>query len=90
VLCEEYPVSDKTKRNQVEIIAEILKLCRKPTAKTQIMHKINMSYRGVQKFIKQLLKLELLSLENDMKYVITEKGSEFIVKYEELEELLNS
>jgi predicted transcriptional regulator len=73
----------------VEIIAEILELCRKPTAKTQIMYKTNMPYRGVQKFIKRLEKLELLKLgEDDKKYVTTEKGLEFIGKYDELEQLL--
>jgi predicted transcriptional regulator len=73
----------------VEIIAEILELCRKPTAKTQIMYKTNMPYSGVQKFIKRLEKLELLKLgEDDKKYVATEKGLEFIGKYDELEQLL--
>jgi predicted transcriptional regulator len=84
-------VSDKTKRNYMEIVAEILELCTKPTSKTQVMYKTNLSYRGVQKFIKLLQKLELLRLgEDGKKYVTTEKGLEFIGKYEELGELLKS
>lgn len=84
-------MSDKTKRNQVEIIVAILELCRKPKVKTQVIYKTNMSFRGVQKFIKRLLELDLLRFgEADGKYVTTEKGLEFIWKYEELEELLKS
>ena len=79
----------KAKRTQVGILAEILELCRKPTAKTRIMYKTNMSHPGVQKFIKQLQKLELLRLEGHAaKYVTTEKGLEFIKRYAALRDLL--
>jgi predicted transcriptional regulator len=84
-------VVDTTKRDHVEIIAEILELCTKPTVKTQIIYKLNLSYDKAQKCINQLLKLELLKLEEDhKKYVTTEKGLEFIGKYEKLQELLRS
>jgi len=77
------------RRDYVQIIAEILELCRKPTAKTQITHKTNTSYLGVQKFIERLQKLGLLRLGIDnKKYVTTEKGQKFIIKYAGLQELL--
>ena len=78
-----------TKRNQVEILAEILELCREPTAKTHIMYKTNTSYPTMQKFLMQLQKLELLGLVDDApKYMTTEKGREFIGRYSALQDLL--
>jgi len=73
-------VSDvKNKRSQFKMLAEVLELCRKPTAKTQIMHKTNISYSGMQIILRHLIKLELLRQEDDgAKYVTTEKGSEFV------------
>ena len=79
----------KTKRTQVELLEEILAICRKPTAKTRIMYRTNMSHSGVQKFIKQLQKLELLRFDGHAaKYVTTEKGLEFIRRYAALRGLL--
>ena len=79
----------KTKRTNIEMIAEILSLCRKPTAKTRIMYKTNMSYAAIQKFLTQLQKFGLLRLEDEAKkYVTTEKGHDFIKKYAAIQELL--
>jgi predicted transcriptional regulator len=79
----------KAKRSQFKILAEVLELCRKPTAKTQIMHKTNMSYSGMQKFLRHLLKLELLrSSDGSTKYITTEKGLVFIRRYAGLQDLL--
>ena len=48
-----------------------------------------MSHSGVQKFIKQLQKLELLRFDDDAaKYATTEKGLEFIRRYAALQDLL--
>ena len=79
----------KPKRAHIEIIAEILNLCRKPTAVTRIMHKTNTSYAAMQQFLTQLQKAKLLKLDNDTKeYETTEKGLEYIKRYSTLQELL--
>jgi predicted transcriptional regulator len=79
----------KNKRSQFKMLAEVLELCRKPTAKTQIMHKTNMSYSGMQKFLRHLIKLELIRQEDDgTKYFTTEKGREFVKRYVGLQDLL--
>ncbi len=81
----------KAKRTNLEMIAEILVLCRKPAAKTKIMYKTNMSYTAIQKFLRQLQKFGLLSLDADAKkYTATEKGLEFVKKYVEIQDLLKS
>jgi predicted transcriptional regulator len=79
----------KAKRSQFKMLAEVLELCRKPTTKTQIMHKTNMSYSGMQKFLRHLLKFELLRPSDDStKYITTEKGLEFIRRYAGLQDQL--
>jgi predicted transcriptional regulator len=79
----------KAKRSQFKMLAEVLELCRKPTAKTQIMHKTNMSYSGMQKFLRHLIEMELVRQEDDgTKYVTMEKGREFVKRYTGLQDLL--
>ena len=79
----------KTKRTPVEMLAEILELCQKPTAKTQIMRRTNLSYTALQRFMTDLQKHGLLMLgDGTKKYVTTEKGLEFIRRYRELQDLL--
>ena len=81
----------KNRRTNIEMIAEILMLCRKPTAKTQIMYKTNMSYAAIQKFLKQLQKFGLLSFDDGAeKYNATEKGLEFVRRYLAIQDLLKS
>ena len=64
-------------------------LCRKPTAKTKIMYKTNMSYAAVQKLLKQLQKFGLLNLDDAAKkYEATEKGLEFTRRYSAIQDLL--
>jgi len=52
-----------SKRTQIELLAEILEVYRKPAVKTKAMCKTNLSYPIMQKSIKQLLKLELLEFD---------------------------
>ncbi len=79
----------KTRRDSVDILAEILELCRKPCLKTNIMHKANISYVSLIGFLKQLRKLKLLGFSRDTnQYQTTEKGLEFLRRYSALRELL--
>jgi predicted transcriptional regulator len=79
----------KTKRTQIEIVAEILDLCKQPTAKTQVMYKTNMSYAKVLKLLEHLHELQMLKPDkNSKKYETTEKGREYVKKYYELEKIL--
>jgi predicted transcriptional regulator len=81
----------KGKRDRNEIFSEILELCRKPTAKTHIMYKTNISYAALLKLLKQLQKLELLILEkSSKKYATTDKGQEYIARWVTLQELLEA
>ncbi len=80
-----------SKRTQLEVLADILELCRKPTAKTKIMYKTNLSYQVMQKSVNQLLKLKLLIFDpKAKKFQASPKGLEFLQRYSALIALLNS
>ena len=74
----------------MEIFAQILKLCKRPTAKTRIMYKTNMSYSATMKFLEYLQQVQMLKFdENGKKYETTEKGHNYLKKYSDLQRKLN-
>jgi predicted transcriptional regulator len=76
-----------TKRGRLEIIHEILVLCFKPSKKTNILYKCNLSYSQLQKYLGFLMTHDLISQSKSRRtnlYIITEKGKAFIESYEEL------
>lgn len=77
------------KRTSLEIIAEILNLCRKPQTKTRVMYRTNLSWRMLQNYLSQMQSLGLLKVHNSLsKYVTTQKGLKFLEKWRDFEELL--
>lgn len=81
--------SSNTKRTPIEIFAEILDLCKQPTARTHVMYKTNMSYSNMLNSLEHLQKLQMLKFDkNSKKYETTEKGHEYVKKYYELERIL--
>jgi predicted transcriptional regulator len=75
-------------RSSFEIIAEILKISKNGAKKTRIMYTCGLSYKFVQKYLNLLLETSLLRIGNS--YHTTEKGIEFLRKYQTLELLLNT
>jgi len=75
------------KRGRLEIICEMLSVCRKPAKKTNILYKCNLSYNQLQKYLEFLISRNLITLvrrkETDF-YQIAEKGKEFLEEYERL------
>ncbi len=81
----------KSKRDVVDIFAEILELCKQPTAKTRIMYKTYTSYASVSKFLNSLQKIEMLKFnDSGKKYETTEKGFAFLKKYSELQKIIEN
>ena len=75
-------------RSSFEIIAEILDVTKNGAKKTRIMYSCGLSYKFVQKYLKLLLKTDLLISGND--YHTTKKGIWFLRKYQRLELLMNT
>jgi len=78
------------KRISLEIIAEILSLCRQPQTKTRVLYGTNLSWRMLQRYLHQTLSLGLLEVKNHSltRYVTTTKGLNFLEKWRELAKLL--
>ena len=76
-------------RSKLKIIAEILSLCKHPERKTGIIYGANLSWEFSEKYLNQLLSLELLEVHHSpIKYVTTRKGLNFLKRWKELEEFL--
>ncbi|UCE15558.1 MAG: DUF4364 domain-containing protein [Candidatus Bathyarchaeota archaeon] len=76
-------------RNSLEIVAEILSLCKQPQTKTRVLYGTNLSYKMLQKYLSQLQSRGHLEIHHSVtKYVTTRKGLKFLDKWKELQELL--
>ena len=81
----------KAKRDSVDVFAEILDLCKQPTAKTHIMYKTNTSYASVMRCLGRLQKIRMLKFDDNLaKYETTERGFEFLQRYSELQEIIHN
>jgi predicted transcriptional regulator len=77
------------KRINLEIMAEILSLCKQPQTKTRVMYQTNLSWLMLQKYLSQLQSRGLLEVHHSLtKYATTQKGLKFVEKWRELVELL--
>ena len=80
------------RRNRLDVLYQILLLCKEPQQKTQIMFKCNLSYKLLCKYMNFLVNSNLLKIlnEGDKKYYqTTEHGEEFISEYEKLKNILD-
>ena len=79
------------KRGRLEIIYEILFICRKPAQKTRVLYGCNLSYEQLSRYLKYLIDRGLLCLveKNQKKlFQITEKGRKFLEGYESLNNIV--
>ena len=76
-----------TKRTGLEIISDILKFCSEPRSPTKIMYQTNLSHEALKACLAKLCSLGLLS-QNSTKYATTEKGRQFVLSFEDIEDVL--
>lgn len=89
MLRKSFLVTLMTKRNSLEIIAEILSVCEQPQSKTRVMYRTSLSWQMLNKYLSQLQAARLLEVHHSLtKYVTTPKGFEFLRKWKELAKLL--
>jgi predicted transcriptional regulator len=75
------------KRDRLQILADILVLCKTPRNKTTIMYKTNLSYASLVRHLNFLQNAKLLEVHHSAtSYLTTPKGSEFVKKLKELQE----
>jgi predicted transcriptional regulator len=82
------PMAKTTNRSTMQIMAEILTLCRQSQTKTRVMYKTNLSTRMLRKYLSFLQSVGLLEAHHSItKYATTQKGLRFIEYWNELAEL---
>ena len=71
-------------RGRLDIIADILQVVRQNAKKTQIMYQANLSYKVLQRYLKNITAASLIAFENEAQcYVLTSKGREFLEAYKD-------
>jgi predicted transcriptional regulator len=77
------------RRSRLEVLTEILRICKTPQAKTRLMQKANLSYNTLQDCLQQLQELGMVNIFPDSsEYMTTQKGSTFLQKWAQLQEFL--
>jgi predicted transcriptional regulator len=79
------------RRDQLQIVNEILKVAKRGASKTRIMYNANLSFKGVNQYLSFMMENELLfKTHKDYKsvYYASEKGLTFISGYNQLMQLL--
>jgi predicted transcriptional regulator len=72
-------------RSQTDILYEMLQIAQKGALQTKIMYGTNTSHTQLKKYLKILLQEQLLTYDKKEKiYQTTEKGTEFLRKYQEM------
>jgi len=72
-------------RDRVEIVADILEICRNDTRKTSIMYQANLSFELLKKYLRLLQQANLIKVgEGGSVYSATDKGLGFLKEYYEL------
>jgi predicted transcriptional regulator len=77
-------------RDRLQIIADMLSVVGKGAKKTQIMYQANLSYKLLNRYLREILNSGLIKFENRNTYVLTSKGKEFLNKHVEYFKLCKS
>ncbi|MGD6934497.1 MAG: winged helix-turn-helix domain-containing protein [Candidatus Bathyarchaeia archaeon] len=78
-----------TRRGRLDITAEILLFCEQPKTKTSIMYNTNLNYAQLKRHMSVLTTQKLLSKKSN-RYLITEKGHEFVDLFIRLNSLVDN
>ena len=82
---------EKLRRANIEVMVDILGLCKQPQCKTRILYNTNLSWKMAGKYLSQLRALGLLKTRQSRlrQYETTEKGLDFLERWESLMELIS-
>jgi len=70
-------------RDRLQIIADILSIAGRRAKKTQIMYQANLSYRLLCRYLNDVVKADLICVENADCFKLTNKGEDFLTRYQE-------
>ena len=73
-----------SRRNDLDICADILEISRDGAKKTHIVYGANLNFNIVKKYLRKLMDNGFLSQTEGPCFVTTEKGTQFLEKYQNL------
>ena len=84
-------MANRERRPKVQIMAEILKLCREPQLKTHVMQQTNLSWELLEKYLHNLESQGFLQTQiqrGSVKYLTTQKGHLLLTKWNDVMDLI--
>ena len=73
----------KRYRYSLDIVRDMLLVATVRVKKTRIMYQANLSYRHMEKYLKDLLESGLVECDGSSCYLVTSRGKEFLQMYDE-------
>lgn len=73
-------------RSRLEIVADILGVASEGARKTAIMYQANLSYKLLVRYLKYVIDMGLVKIENGNIYELTEKGAGFLCEFKNYHE----
>lgn len=71
-------------RRRLDIIADILQVVSQNAKKTQIMYQANLSYKVLQRYLRDITASSLIEFEtSEQCYTLTSKGRDFLDAYKD-------
>ena len=90
---EKEPAKFAVRRSNVQVIADILAEAMNGASKTRLVYKANLNFKVMERYLRFLNDREMIQLvkEGDGrdKYIITQRGREFLLHYSQVEDMLN-
>ena len=78
-------------RNRIDIIAQLLDAASSPTTKTKMMYKAMLSYVQLKEYLLMLTENDLIEYDKlDQSFTTTDKGFQFMDRYEDLSKLIGA
>lgn len=77
-----------SRRSEIEITNDILKLCRVPTIKTHIVYKCNMNFHTIERYLKMLIREKLILVTRSSGQVLYETTEHGIVIIDNLDSII--
>lgn len=76
-------------RNTIDIIAQLLDAATSPSSKTKMMYRAMLSYEQLKEYLVMLTENHLIAYDTpSRRFTTTDKGYQFMKRYEELNRLI--
>jgi predicted transcriptional regulator len=83
VLNSDFNSRSRKYRPSLEIVKDMLVIVSVKSRKTRVMYQANLSYRLMERYLKNLLENGLVECDDGSCYLITRKGKEFLQMYDD-------